>query len=335
MIYRGAKRSMFITHEIDAGEMLAEHLKGRRVAPTATAAFANLRHDRDLCPHFADQVNNILGVYRAYGHKVHDIQSFRDDGVDVLLVYEDKDGQERKVGLQIKSEDEFRQWEAKKLSLIQILKGQAAQAVANVRLDAFYIVLCVDAVRHQKRIRNVCSELKNFSRCEIIEPIDALGFYQTEAIDLWARTTRMLCNRDVILGRATAEADASAPDVAFFTIALLCQAFEGSLRVDDARLFDIWTDWEEFAGTAAGDQDRLSNILGELNGDGVLGGEIGEDYTIQINRLPQALSALYFDLKVRASDPFSDPKGHIISLVELMDRLVDDENIEEDDDDAG
>jgi hypothetical protein len=334
MSYVGAKRLMFITHEIDAGEMLAEHLKGRRVTPTATAAFVDLRHDRDLCPHFANQVNTILGVYRAYGQKVHDIQSFRDDGVDVLLVYEDKDGQERKIGLQIKSEEEFRQWEAKKLPLIQILKGQAAQAVANVRLDAFYIVLCVDAVRHQKRIRNVCSELKNFSRCEIIEPIDALGFYQTKPMDLWARTTRMLCNRDVILGRAKSEADARAPDVAFFTIALLCQAFEGSLRVDDARLFDIWNDWEEFAGTVAGDQNRLSDILWELNGDGVLGGEVGDDYTIQVNRLPHALSALYFDLKVRASDHFSNLTDHMISLVELMERMVDDEDIEEDDGDA-
>lgn len=324
---------MFITHEMDAGEMLAEHLKGRRVSPTATAAFADLRHDRDLCPHIANQVNTMLGVYRAYGQEVHDIQSFRDDGVDVLLVYEDKDGEERKVGLQIKSEDEFRQWEAKKLALIQILKGQAAQAVANVRLDAFYIVLCVDAVRHRQRIRNVCSELKNFSQCEIIEPIDALGFYQMEPMDLWARTTRMLCNRDVVLRRATSESDARSPDVAFFTITLLCQAFEGFLHVDDARLFDIWNEWAEFAGVAAGGQDRLSDILWELNSDGVLGGEVGEDYTIQINRLPQALSALYFDLKVR-SDGFGSLTNHIIGLVELAARLVDDESSEEDDDDV-
>lgn len=325
---------MFITHEMDAGEMLAEHLKGRRVSPAATAAFADLRHDRDLCPHIADQVNTMLGVYRAYGQEVHDIQSFRDDGVDVLLRYEDKDGQERKVGLQIKSEEEFRQWEVKKLPLIQILKGQAAQAVANIRLDAFYVVLCVDAIRHRQRIRNVCSELKNFSPCEIIEPTDALGFYQMAPMDLWARTTRMLCHRDVVLRAAASESDAMAPDVAFFTITFLCQAFGGSLHVDDARLFDIWNEWEEFAGAAAGDQDRLSDILWELNGDGILGGEVGEDFTIQISLLPQALSALYFDLKVRSPDSFSHLAGHIIGLVELADRLVDDEDAEEDDDDA-
>ena len=324
---------MFITDELNAGEMLAELFKGRRVSRSATAAFANFRHDRDLCPHIASQVNTMLSVYRAYGHKVHDIQSFRDDGVDILMVYEDKDGEERKVGLQIKSEDEFRQWESKKLPLIQILKGQTAQAFANVKLDAFYVLLCVDAVRHQQRIRNVCSELKNFSSCEIIEPVDALGFYQMEPIDLWARTTRMLCSQDAVLLRAKLESEAGTPDVAFFTIALLCQAYGGALHVDDSRLFDLWSEWEVFAGGAAGDQNRLSDILWELHGDGILGGEAGEDFTIQIDRLPQALSALYFDLKVR-SDSLGDMLGHIIGLVELADRLTDDESAEDDEDGA-
>jgi hypothetical protein len=66
----------------------------------------------------------------------------------------------------------------------------------------------------------------------------------------------------------------------------------------------------------------------------VLGGAVGKDYTIQLNRLPQALSAIYFDLRVRASDHFGDLTDYIIGLVELADRLVDDESVEEDDDDA-
>ena len=313
---------MFITNEMDAGQMLAEHLKGRRVSPEATAAFVDLRHDRDLCPHISDQVNTMLAAYRAYGQEVHDMQSFRDDGVDVLLTYDDKDGTKRKVGIQIKSDDEFRQWEAKKLQLLQILKGQIATAFANVRVDDFYVVLCVDAIRHRSRIRTVCSELKNFPRCHIIEPIDALGFYQMQPMELWSRTVRLLCNRDVVLRSATDECDARAPDVAFFTITLLHQAFDGNLRVDDARLFDIWNEWEEFAGAAAGEPDRLAEILGELLGD-VLGGEVGQDYSIQIDGLPKALCALYFDLKVR-SDAFDGPESDIIGLVQLADRLADD-----------
>jgi hypothetical protein len=307
---------MFITNEMDAGQMLAEHLKGRRVSPESTAAFVNLRHDRDLCPHISDQVNTMLAVYRAYGQKVHDMQSFRDDGVDVLLTYEDEGGTIRKAGIQIKSDDEFRQWEAKKLPLLQILKGQIATASANAKVDDFYVVLCVDAIRHRTRIRTVCSELKNFIRCHIIEPIDALGFYQMQPMELWSRTVRLLCNRDVVLRAATDESDARAPDVAFFTITLLQQAFGGDLRVDDARLFDIWNEWEEFANAAAGEPDRLSEILGDI-----LGGEVGQDYSIQIDGLPKALCALYFDLKVR-SDAFDGPGSDIIGLVRLADRLT-------------
>jgi len=315
---------MFITHDIDAGEMLAEHLKGRRVSPVATAAFANLGHDRDLCPHIAGQLSTMLGVYRAYGQEVHDIQSFRDDGVDVLLQHEDREGQEKRVGIQIKSEDEFRKWEDKKLSLIQILKGQTAQATANVRLDHYYILLCVDAVRHKSRIRTVCSELKNFPQCEIIEPVDVLGFYQLSPMDIWVRTTRILCQNDNVLLAATSECDSRDPDLAFFLITLVCQTLGGHLsHVDDGQFFEIWNEWEDFAGKAAGSQDRLSNILWALNGDGILGGSAGDDYSIQIGQLPAALCALYYDLKVRSSDRGDDLRDNILGLVELSERLGD------------
>lgn len=99
--------SMFITSELTLGEMLAELLKGRRVSLNETAAFAKLRHDKDLCPRFAQQISLMLDVYRAYGQEVHDIQNIRDDGIDVLFLYQDQDGNDRRVGLQIKSDDEF------------------------------------------------------------------------------------------------------------------------------------------------------------------------------------------------------------------------------------
>ena len=320
---------MFITHDIDAGEMLAEHLKGLRVSPVATAAFANLRHDRDLCPHIADQLSTMLGVYRAYGQEVHDIQSFRDDGVDVLLRNEDREGQEKRVGIQIKSEDEFRKWEDKKLSLIQILKGQTAQAAANVRLDRYYILLCVDAVRHKSRIRTVCSELKNFPQCEIIEPVDILGFYQLSPMDIWVRTTRLLCQNDNVLLAATSECDSRDPDLAFFVITLVCQTLGGHFSyVDDDQLFEIWNEWEDFAGKAAGNKDRLSDILWALQGDGILGGSAGDDYSIQIGQLPAALCALYYDLKVRSSDGGDDLRDNILGLVELSERLGDKDELD-------
>ena len=56
---------MFITNELDAGQMLAEHLKGRRVSPAATAVLVDLRHDRDLGPQISDQRSTMLAAYRA------------------------------------------------------------------------------------------------------------------------------------------------------------------------------------------------------------------------------------------------------------------------------
>ncbi len=301
--------------------MLAEHLKCGSVRREETVQFADLRHDRDLCPRFATQVRTMLDVYKAYAQEVHDIQSFRDDGIDVLLRYEDEEELQRVAGIQIKSEDEFRKWESKKLPLIQILKGQHATAVSNVRVDEFYIILCVDAVRHQERIRTLCSELKNFRPCEIIEPEQALNFYRMESMEIWSRTVRLLCAKDRVFETATKEMDTKEPDTVFFLITLVCQALGESYAVDDERMFDIWSDWEDFSGEQSGPTERISDILHELESAGILEHIGGSSYTLQVSQLTPALCALYFDLKVRAIEPSADLKEQILALIELKGRL--------------
>lgn len=308
---------MFITKEIDAGEMLAEHMKGNKTSAAATAEFSQLGHNRDLCPRIAEQIKNILGVYRAYGQEVHDIQCVRDDGVDVLTKYEDRDGNERRVGIQIKSEAEFRKWEAEGLEMVRNLKAQAAEAKANVRIDKYYIILCVDAVRHRDRIRTVCSELKNFPNCEVIEPDHALGFYKLSEIDIWARTVRILCSNDSVLEAATAEGDGSEPDFVFFVVTLVCQTFEGkSFYIDDERAFEIWEEWDVFSENQVGSEDRLGEIIWELRDHGIVGGSGGENY-VQVDQLPTAICALYFDLRVRSSCYGNDLRDRILHLIEV------------------
>ncbi|EZP68030.1 hypothetical protein BV97_05671 [Novosphingobium resinovorum] len=323
---------MFITNALNPGEMLAELLKGGpRVSAAATAEFADLRHDRDLCPGFADLLKTMLGVYKAYGHEVHDIQSFRDDGVDVVMRYEDKDGRERVAGLQIKSEDEFRRWEKKEYSLINTLKGQQATAKSNVSVDEYYVILCVDATQHRTRIRTLCSELKNFRPCEIIEPEDVLNFFRTDGLALWARVTRILCSGDRILDRAETEVENLKPDVAFFLVTLVCEALDGKMQVDDQRLVELWSEWEEFAGDRAGPDDRLSHILWSLTNDAILSGGDSGFYTVSVGDLPKGLCALFFDLKVRSADLWFQPRDHIVSLLQLRDDLAEDEDDEDDD----
>jgi hypothetical protein len=311
---------MFITEELSPGEMLAELLRGRRVRPEATERFAKFKHNADLCPKFTEQVTTMLDVYRAYGQEAHDIQGFQDDGVDILLKYEDRHGESRRAGLQIKSEDEFIKWEKKTLDLPKTLKAQYATAIADAKVNEYYLVLCADAVRHRDRIRMLKADLKNFVPCTIIDPTDALGLFEMNGLEILARVTRLLCQRDKILNAAIHELDGEVTDVAFFLLALMCWAFDGYLRVTQDQLFELWYEWEEFAGTSAGSQDQLSDTVGTLVGSGVLEYD-GSECVVAVNRLPPALCALYFDQKVRITHVAARLRTHLIDLLDLRDRL--------------
>lgn len=280
---------MFITDELNPGELLAELLKGRRVSSDDTAEFAALRHDRDLCPGFKTRLSAMLDVYAAYRQDAHDIQGMRDDGVDVLLTYRDADGMDRRAGLQIKSDDEFDKWASKKLELMMKLKGQYASAMQNARIDDYYVVLCVDETKHRKRIRMLASELKNFGHCTIIEPREAMGFLDMTETAVVARTTRLLCRDDKVLNAAIAEADREEPDVAYFMVALVCRAMEGRGEVADEDLAVLWSDWCELHAGATGDS-RLGRVVSELTGSGVLDESLPA-YKIQIENLPVAICA--------------------------------------------
>lgn len=311
---------MFITNEMNPGEMLAELLKGRRVDAYDTESFIGQKHDRHLCPRFRDQAQVLLDVYKAYGQEVHDVQGPRDEGVDVLMKYVNAAGEERLAGLQIKSEDEFRDWEAGKLKLPLTLKIQYANAVNNIGVHDYYVLLCVDAVRHQKRIRILCSELKNYRPCEIIEPTSLLDLYEMSDVDLWARVTRLLCHNDRVLTAATQEMDQEEPDMAFFLITLTCQALGAEPDLIDEGLQEIWSDWREFAGEDAGPDQRIAEILANLIDGGVINDRDGQ-YKLIVRHLPTALCALYFDLRVRAIDRPVALRDQLVSLVELESRL--------------
>lgn len=311
---------MFITNELTPTEVLAELLKGRRASSLATERFGALRHDRDLVPRFASNVDVILDVYKAYRTDVHDIQGIRDDGVDVLLRF-DREGHSSRVGLQIKSNDEFDQWEKKKLNMVEKLKAQYSAAMENARIDDYYVVICADDIAHRKRIRTVCSELKNYRGCTIIEPRDALGFFDMSDLDLLVRTTRLLCSSDTILRTALDEADAQEPDVVYFLSSLVNHAFQQGLTIDDSYLFNLWYDWKDFVGEDVTTNDRLTIITQNLLSTGIIKYD-GSDYLIDVTRLPVPLSALYFDLKVRNLESDGNIDGYMLGLLEIKDRML-------------
>jgi hypothetical protein len=309
---------MFITNELTPAEVLAEMLKLRRTSAEATKEFESLRHDKNLVPTFAAQVDAILSVYKAYRIDSHDIQGIRDDGVDVLLQFEHDDSAHR-IAIQIKSNDEFDQWANKKLNVVEKLKAQYSAAMENARVNDYYIILCADDHIHRKRIRTICSEFKNYRHCTIIEPRHALGFFNMSPLDIAVRTTRLLCSADVVLRAALREMNAEKANMAYFLISLACCAFEHGPHVSNKRIVQFWTEWSELMQDAEELDDESAEIVESLLSMGVLELE-GDDYAIDFTRLPAPLCALYFDLRVRSIEARADLRDYIVGLAELRDR---------------
>jgi hypothetical protein len=126
---------MFITEDLSPAALLAELLSLRTRSSDQTVKFQNLRHNRDLCPRFAEQIDAMLDVYKRHRTDVHDIQGVRDSGVDVLLQFKTEDELSHKVGIQLKSFKELEDASRKKLggaSLLQVLKSQYVEATSNL-----------------------------------------------------------------------------------------------------------------------------------------------------------------------------------------------------------
>ncbi len=263
----------------------------------------------------------MLDVYAAYRQDAHDMQSIRDDGVDVLLKYQDRDEVDCRAALQIKSNDEFDKWEKGTLPLPMIAKAQYVAAVENARIEDYYLVLCVDEIQHRKRVRSILSEFKNFGHCTIIEPCDALGFVEMSEHEVVAKVTRLLCRDDVVLTAAIEELDREAPDTAYVLLAIVCQGLRGDTKVDGGTLNTIWADFLEFAPHLE-KHDRLGGVLSELQGAGVLRWEGESDY-IEIQNLPKGVCALYFDRKVRGLEPDGDIFASLLHLLDVAERLAD------------
>src|SRR6476620_12008411 len=187
---------MFITDDLSPAELLAELLSLRTRFSNETARFRNLRHNRDLCPRFADQIDAMMDVYKRHRTDVHDIQGVRDNGVDVLLRYKTESEALYKVGIQLKSYKELEDELKGRPSLFQVLKSQCLEAISNLRVDEWVLVLCTDEVEHLGLVRAICSEFKSVEKVKVIEPRQALAFYELKPVELASRVSTLLCAED-------------------------------------------------------------------------------------------------------------------------------------------
>jgi hypothetical protein len=249
---------MFLTNELTPAELLSEMLARKRATRTATRAFQRLKHDRDLCPAFLDSIATILDVYKSHSTRAYDIQGMQDRGVDILIRFEEG----RDIGVQVKSFAEFEKWAAgNDKQFIQRLKSQYADAMQTRKVDAYYIVLCTDATKHEKQVRSIGAQFAAFSSVTIISPQEAMAFYNTGESQLAGATARMLCEDDLLLEKACAELQGLPAGLAHLVLVLLCRAFSRQgqniqLVVSDDQLAGWIEDWERASHESKDDKSE-------------------------------------------------------------------------------
>jgi hypothetical protein len=283
---------MFITRFATPAETLSELLSIPGLNETDTARFKSATHDKHLCPTFQKRVSAMMDAYMSHRSDVHNTQGPRDNGIDVLLVY-DYAVETRRVGLQIKSHGEIAKWAAgNDPNFVKTLKAQ--YAAATQRVDDYYIVLCTDEVVHSRQIRTICSEMAGWARLKIVLPRQALACFEMDDDDVRAFVTRFLCADDGVLKAALATVDTERPYESLMRLACLCRL----LLTAQAELTDA--DLQELYVRATGQQDAqcLPDLLWDPQS---LGLEVvnGGDFRIDLSSLPRPLCALFYDSLVR------------------------------------
>lgn len=306
---------MFITDRLTPAEMLSQLLaiKGRTEADTER--FKLLRHDRDLCPQFCERTSAMLDAYMSHRTDVQVTQGPRDEGVDVMLNYEDN-GQHR-LGLQIKSYSEIEKWKKGcNRGFVNTLKAQYTSATQAMRVDDYYLVLCTDEIVHEKQIRIICSELKQFDRLKIVIPRRALAFYEMTDTEVRAFVTHLLCRHDIVLEAALRKIREMPKDRAYVTLALICHAFQNKLYVSQDNLMAMHEDWLEICPASDPYGDRIADLVQELLDQAGLTMR-DEYFEIDISTLPVSLCAMYFDQKLRHGGDILQNLAALLAVIPL------------------
>ncbi|MET4118808.1 hypothetical protein ABIB85_005437 [Bradyrhizobium sp. JR1.5] len=325
---------MFITHELTPVELVAELLSLRAYSDEATYEFRELRHNKDLCPRFAEQVDRVLDAYKRHRSDVHDIQGVRDSGCDVMLTYGTADGR-YSLGMQIKSYVELEAAKGKKagVSLLQLLKSQYAEALNKASVDEWWIVLCTSSIEHQDKVRMICAEFKEFEKVKVIEPRQALSFYRMSPVDLASRVSMLLCSDDYVLREARSEVGSLTLCACFMLVHLMCRSLRsGERSISEGALMDLHSEFGPFASAfildnrseneedddcEEGHEDgppAIHDVVPELEQTGVVQMDDAQGYNLQPEAVP-SICALYFDQVLRY-------EGNRDELPELLLRLL-------------
>ena len=288
---------MFVTENLSPLALLSELLCGDLADEESTRRFADLAHNKDLCPDFRKRILRIFSTYQKHRFDVHDVQAQMDKGVDVFVSIDGDDGPVA-IGLQIKSDKEIVDWKAgRSKDFISRLRNQYTQALQERRIDQYYLVLCADAVAHRDHLREITTRFAEYDRLKIVMPDAAFGFFGMSEIELDVAVTRLLCARDFVLKEAQRAVGGLPPGGLSLAIDLIFRALAGETKMTHEEYSELVLDAAGMEDDA--DPERLTEAMNRSLVEDV---GVHDDYRIVPDAIP-AVCALYYDQLARHGDP--------------------------------
>lgn len=210
---------------------IANAMTMRSAPPDAREWLVTLRHNDDLCPRLKGKLDQLLAAHDRESHVVYDIQSPRDEGVDVIVrVTDEESDRPTYLGFQVKSEDDFRRG-----GVLSILKDQYFAAGSAYRsVERYYILLAADQRKHQQVIREIAREFVKKSDVRVVEPPQVAAFLRLNAAGCTSVATQGARTGDPLVVEAQAILRPLTPTQAATLVVLVDRQLRGvSTEVKD------------------------------------------------------------------------------------------------------
>jgi len=271
-----------------------------------------MTHD-DLCERLESSINTLLGAFVRYKAISHVVQGPRDQGVDVLLKLRNRDDEpEKYVAFQLKSYAEIDNPENK---VSKDLKSGYFDATSHYDfgLQRYYILLCGDHKKHEKRISALTKEFSKKPKATVLDARDLWTFFEMQEEDIEALVDRYLSEDDAVRSKALSEVSGLRRDEIYILLVCLCNIFahgESTLKPrflhEDADLVGLRS--RVGSGTF---QRMLEKIEYAFDVDDRTG------VARVRSELFKGIRALYYDLQVRYEEQPPQLLRHLHSFLSL------------------
>jgi hypothetical protein len=265
-----------------------------------------------LLQEIEQRIEWVLDAFDRAVNSVKITQGLRDNGVDILL--EEEHEGERKVGIQVKSQNEaendLKSVRGEKESMVAVLKRQAFEASQKAGVAVWWILLAFDEHKHRRQIHTINSELQSSSqnfRMRIFGPRHVLSLLSLTPAEIDAITILLLCREDPVLRAAIDEADAMPALALDFVLETLAAGLDGHFTIPADHVSDHFSQHDEPDGEAeAVEWLEAERYLATLDDPSM--------FLVKPAVFP-SLSALYFDGRSRFALSDGDAADFVAHLI--------------------